>query len=74
MIRQFRPKAFIEALTERGYARSVSAARKYVRRHPQGFYTDCDFEKALDWIENRERHLSQGDAVSCEDLYTEEYL
>lgn len=71
MIRQFRPKEFTAALVERGYARNIGTARKYVRRHPQGFYTDSDFPKAFEWLEVEERYLFQTANGFYDDVFTE---
>lgn len=59
MSKQYRPKEFIAALKDRGYARTINTARKYMRKHPQGYYTESDFMKAYDWLEVEERWLFQ---------------
>lgn len=47
---------FIAALKERGLAKSLGAAKRYVKRHPKRLYNDEDFRRAGDWLEQNEKY------------------
>lgn len=57
MIKRYKPNEFVRTLKNRGYARRIDTAKKYVKAHPKKVYTEEDFRDAYDWLETEEKAM-----------------